>query len=368
MGGARERGRATTRPRCCSRPRTSSRSGSCARPSGSACAPRARTAGRRASTRISPEPAAVLASRLLVDLAGARADGRRRRPRGASRSGRSFASAPSAPTGSSASRSRRTSSATILERLGFDVGDDWDVTVPTWRARDVTREIDLVEEVARVVLDRVPHTMPLRRAVAGHLTRSSGCGASSRTCSSAPASARRTRGASSRPIRDPDAIRLPDPMSGDQAILRTTLLDGLIAAAVGGTSTPATTTSRASCSPTWRSGEQCRRSAGASAGRGFEAARGAVEVSTSIAPCEPRRTRRGRSSTPARRRHGGGLARRAPLPPPRGPGGRARPRRGVGAKPSPSAPRRDVTRSLRRSRPGRSARSGRHAEVEREPR
>ena len=35
----------------------------------------------------------------------------------------------------------------------------------------MTREIDLVEEVARVVLDRVPLTMPLRRAVAGHLTR-----------------------------------------------------------------------------------------------------------------------------------------------------------------------------------------------------
>ena len=38
----------------------------------------------------------------------------------------------------------------ILERLRFEVGDDWDVTVPTWRARDVTREIDLVEEVGRV--------------------------------------------------------------------------------------------------------------------------------------------------------------------------------------------------------------------------
>ena len=36
----------------------------------------------------------------------------------------------------------------ILERLGFDVTDEWDVTVPTWRARDVTREIDVVEEVA----------------------------------------------------------------------------------------------------------------------------------------------------------------------------------------------------------------------------
>ncbi|MFL5921730.1 MAG: phenylalanine--tRNA ligase subunit beta, partial [Gaiellaceae bacterium] len=37
-----------------------------------------------------------------------------------------------------------------LERLGFEVSSDWKVTVPTWRAVDVTREIDLVEEVARV--------------------------------------------------------------------------------------------------------------------------------------------------------------------------------------------------------------------------
>ena len=58
----------------------------------------------------------------------------------------------------------------ILARLGFEPGEEWDVTVPTWRARDVTREVDLIEEVARVVLDRVPHTMPLRRSVAGHLT------------------------------------------------------------------------------------------------------------------------------------------------------------------------------------------------------
>ena len=37
---------------------------------------------------------------------------------------------------------------------------------PSARA-DLTREVDLIEEVARVVLDRVPNTMPLRRAVAG---------------------------------------------------------------------------------------------------------------------------------------------------------------------------------------------------------
>ena len=105
------------------------------------------------------------------------------------------------------------------------------MTVPTWRARDVTREIDLVEEVARVVLDRVPHTMPLRRSVAGHLTREQrhrrlvedvlvGSGFSEAYTWSLVAT-----------DPDPGALRLADPMSGDQATLRTTLLDGLIAAA-----------------------------------------------------------------------------------------------------------------------------------------
>ena len=32
--------------------------------------------------------------------------------------------------------------------------------MPTWRARDVTREVDLIEEVARFRLDEVPFTLP----------------------------------------------------------------------------------------------------------------------------------------------------------------------------------------------------------------
>ena len=45
-----------------------------------------------------------------------------------------------------------------------------EVVAPTWRARDVTREIDVVEEVARFRLDDVPFTLPARRAMFGALT------------------------------------------------------------------------------------------------------------------------------------------------------------------------------------------------------
>jgi phenylalanyl-tRNA synthetase beta chain len=105
------------------------------------------------------------------------------------------------------------------------------VTVPTWRARDVTREIDLIEEIARAVLDQVPNTMPLRRAVAGHLSAEQrfrrtledvlvGAGFSEAYTWSLTAA-----------DPDPAALRLPEPMSGDQAVLRTTLLHGLVEAA-----------------------------------------------------------------------------------------------------------------------------------------
>ena len=97
------------------------------------------------------------------------------------------------------------------------------------------------------MLDRVPHTMPLRRSVAGHLSREQrlrrlvedvlvGAGFSEAYTWSLVAT-----------DPDPAAIRLPDPMSGDQAILRTTLLEGL-SRPRGRTSMPATRTSRCSSS------------------------------------------------------------------------------------------------------------------------
>jgi phenylalanyl-tRNA synthetase beta chain len=58
----------------------------------------------------------------------------------------------------------------LLERLGFGQKGP-DVVAPTWRARDVTREIDVVEEIARFRLEDVPFTLPARREMFGVLTR-----------------------------------------------------------------------------------------------------------------------------------------------------------------------------------------------------
>jgi phenylalanyl-tRNA synthetase beta chain len=58
----------------------------------------------------------------------------------------------------------------ILRRLGFDVEGEG-VVVPTWRARDVTREVDVIEEVARFRLEDVPFTLPERREMFGRLSR-----------------------------------------------------------------------------------------------------------------------------------------------------------------------------------------------------
>jgi phenylalanyl-tRNA synthetase beta chain len=120
----------------------------------------------------------------------------------------------------------------ILERLGFDVVPGWDVHVPTWRMRDVTREVDLVEEVARVHgLEKIPFTLPLRSAMFGRLSQHQrlrrfvedvlvGTGFSEAYTLSLVA-------------RDPDpsALSLSDPLTSEHGVLRTTLLEGLTNAA-----------------------------------------------------------------------------------------------------------------------------------------
>jgi len=117
-----------------------------------------------------------------------------------------------------------------LRRLGFEL-DGESVTVPSWRARDVTREIDVVEEVVRFRLDDVPPRLPKRREMFGRLSKLqhvrrtiedtlAGFGYfEAYTWSLLPEDL------------DPRAVRLEEPLSSEQAVLRTSLLDGLVACA-----------------------------------------------------------------------------------------------------------------------------------------
>jgi phenylalanyl-tRNA synthetase beta chain len=175
-------------------------------------------------------PAAMLATQLIVDLAGARWTG-------AEEAGATLPAPPvvrlrphrvDALSGVVTAPERQRE---ILSGLGFEVTDDWQVTVPTWRARDVTREVDLVEEVTRFELDRVPFTLPERRELFGRLTRDQrlrrevedvllGCGLSETYTPSLV-----------RAEVDPDALVLPDPLSSEHAALRTSLVPSLVEAA-----------------------------------------------------------------------------------------------------------------------------------------
>ena len=118
-----------------------------------------------------------------------------------------------------------------LGRLGFSVEDDWTVVAPTWRARDVRRDIDVVEEVARFRLEDVPATLPVRQAMFGRLNHFQrlrrqvedvlvGAGLYEAYTYSLQAE-----------DPDPAALELPVPLSSQQRLLRTTLTVGLIGAA-----------------------------------------------------------------------------------------------------------------------------------------
>jgi phenylalanyl-tRNA synthetase beta chain len=114
-------------------------------------------------------PAAELATQLILELTGAEwaahadvNDGLPERPRVSYR--------PQRADAVSGLDTPEQEQYALLGRLGFD-RDDGTVVVPTWRARDITREIDVVEEVARFRLEDVPFTLPKRREMFGTLTR-----------------------------------------------------------------------------------------------------------------------------------------------------------------------------------------------------
>jgi phenylalanyl-tRNA synthetase beta chain len=132
----------------------------------------------------------------------------------------------------------------ILLRLGFEVvpapGEDaWDVTVPYWRDGDVQREADLIEEVARIHgLDSLPATLPARHGAVGRLR-------PEQRLRRAVEDALRHRGLSetiswsfTRPeamdrlrLGDVPLLRIDNPLSEDQRVMRPLLLPGLLDAA-----------------------------------------------------------------------------------------------------------------------------------------
>ena len=135
----------------------------------------------------------------------------------------------------------RAEQARILEALGFavaDAGDGLDVHVPHFRRMDVTREVDLVEEVARIDgLEKLPSTLPSRQGAVGVLAPEqrvrrhaedtlAGAGLHEVVSwSFVPA----TLPARLRSPLQPVAVR--NPMSEEQAVMRTQLLGSLLDAA-----------------------------------------------------------------------------------------------------------------------------------------
>ena len=176
------------------------------------------------------EPAARYATQLLVELAGGRWTGAAE-VRGDIPPPPMIAYRPQYASETTGMELAEPEQRDRLERLGFGVGDDWTVRTPSWRARDVRRDIDVVEEVARFRLEDVPATLPERNAMFGLLKPAQklrrqvedvlvGAGMfEAYTYSLQPSDP------------DPNAIELPEPLSSQQRFLRTTLTVGLLEAA-----------------------------------------------------------------------------------------------------------------------------------------
>jgi phenylalanyl-tRNA synthetase beta chain len=125
----------------------------------------------------------------------------------------------------------------LLGRIGFD-RDDGSVVVPTWRARDVTREIDVVEEIARFRLDDVPFTLPVRRAMFGSLTRDQQL---RRRVEEALVGLGFSEIYTPSLVPDDDTTwKLPEPIAVELTALRTSLLPSLVDAARRNVETGAT--------------------------------------------------------------------------------------------------------------------------------
>ncbi len=137
----------------------------------------------------------------------------------------------------------RERSAEILKALGFKAAwahDGLEVTVPPFRRGDVTREVDLIEEVARLDgLDKLPATLPSRHEASGRLTARQRLRRRATDALTAqglyeivgwsfahPELADRLRLADDDERRN--TLRLENPISIDVSLLRTTLLGSML--------------------------------------------------------------------------------------------------------------------------------------------
>jgi phenylalanyl-tRNA synthetase beta chain len=113
--------------------------------------------------------------------------------------------------------------AAILGRIGFGELKKG-FRVPTWRARDVTREVDLIEEVARFKLPEIPFTLPRREAMFGRLTRAQRL---RRTVEDALVGAGYAEAYTPTFVAEGE-VRLPEPLSSEAAALRADLYSSLL--------------------------------------------------------------------------------------------------------------------------------------------
>ena len=127
----------------------------------------------------------------------------------------------------------------ILGRLGFELLPDTGWVAPPWRYADVRREVDLIEEVARIHgLDKLPTTLPARAQAIGRLTasqplrrrledllRDRGLLEAISYSFTSPEKLARLRLAGVEPLR------IENPLSEEHSVMRPLLLPGLLDAA-----------------------------------------------------------------------------------------------------------------------------------------
>src|SRR4051795_4626910 len=134
-------------------------------------------ASARFEKGLSPEQAMeaqALATKLMLELTGARltpgtidVGG----PRPAAKTIRLRTQKVADLLGMAIAKERQREILTALEFGTADAADGLDVTVPHFRRNDVYREADVIEEVARIDgLDKLPTTLPKRRGAAGNLS------------------------------------------------------------------------------------------------------------------------------------------------------------------------------------------------------